>query len=1230
MRIQERLLACARNTPLLKKCVAPVRPENRLVFIGRKLCELDGPDAIVPEKFCDNTVTTTKYTPWNFIFKNLYEQFMRIANFYFLIVTFIMFFVPNTPVSPLTSAIPLAFVLLVTAVKQAYEDWLRRKEDEVVNYMPCQVVKDGKLETVNSYEIQVGDIVKVKDKEQFPCDLVALSSSDEQGQCTIQTANLDGETNLKTFLCLPDTCQANTPGKLDSLRGFIDCQQPITDLYRFLGKMTVYKEDSSHVTKALQAHNVLLRGAKLKHTDYVFGCAVYTGSDTKLALNSDIKSGKRSSVEKMLNAYLIVFMVYMFLQCALATLLRHLSLANEWRNPDGTRDQWYIPFLFDYNNEEGRATSMQGFFDFLYFYIILNYVIPISLYVTIELQKFFGSLFFTLDIDLYDAQINERAKANTSDLNEELGQVEYLFCDKTGTLTENTMQFRQCSVGGKLWWERDGTFERNRSLEMDLQEHRSRRASRVNSSGSQTTGDVERLSDSGRETSEISKFFEVLSLCHTVRIELKPAPLVPFGNSCTSEGTTIDISSGSMPDNPSDVTTDSVPVARSRSDKKIDVVDASCGANYEYHASSPDEKALVEASRLFGVVYHGLKDNKLTVTFNSKERKYILHETLDFDSDRKCMSVIIENDLGEYQVLCKGAESSVLKKCIAGPIDETIEHVDTYASMGLRTLVIASKTISADEMKRLTSIIEAARQNLTNRDEALVQAFAEAEQGFTVLGATAVEDKLQDGVRETIEKLRIAGIKVWVLTGDKEETAVNISYSAGHIDSNMSLLGFTLQTSEASAYTNLLSLNDSLNALELEGKEVALVVDGASLAMILNRYSQKFQEICLRCSTVLCCRMTPIQKSSVVKLVKESKSNPTTAAIGDGGNDVSMIQEAHVGIGIMGKEGRQAARSSDFAFGRFRFLQKTILVHGHNYYVRLAILVQYFFYKNVAFITANFWYIFFSAYSATSVYDTLFLTFYNMTFTSLPIYLYGLFEKDIPPKTLLNNPELYRKMRRNVLLNPQHFVLWNLVGFWHSFVTFFGVFLVYYVQHELGVHGKETDVATFGTAILFICSTSVNVKLMIVTYNWTWITVAGYLITFIGNWAMVAIYCAWTSAFTVETSMWGVLGVLFGSGVFWWISIILVILSVLPDIVARAWCDMSDPIYMSMAKAKPMIKKSNHVMFINSNESVLEQVGGHDDGIAIIGHRYVGDQADLRPASDLGGGHNNPAMIVDE
>ncbi|XP_047469990.1 phospholipid-transporting ATPase IF-like [Penaeus chinensis] len=989
---------------------------SRTLFVNRIPPEEMADPAVIP-KYMSNNIKTSKYTFINFIPKNLFEQFRRIANFYFLCVAIIQVSI-ESPVSPMTSILPLVFVITVTGVKQAYEDWLRHREDNKVNKAPARVLREGAMTNVLTSQIQVGDIVEVQKDEQFPCDLLLLASTNSEGTCDVTTANLDGETNLKTFTSPPDTRHLDTPEDLATMRALIECQLPHANLYDFKGRMDMYKGNAEPTKMSLATENLLLRGARLKNTPVVYGVSVYTGEETKMALNTKMTSNKFSTVEKSMNYFLVFFLVLLILEIVICTVLKYQLYGTEF-----TKDAWY--FQLREENSTLTVTARDVVQDSFSFLVLFNYIIPISLYVTLELQKFFGAMFLEWDDDLRCTTTRERAKCNTSDLNEELGQVQYLFTDKTGTLTENIMHFRHCSVDGAKYIDVDG--------------------------------DIHSLNDRNNKASPLPSlpktleiFLETLALCHTVQVT-------------TREKDTGEVIASS----------DEMELAEMK---------------LEYQAASPDEKALVEACARYGVVFEGQSHDRLLLSVRGERRTFTRLQILEFDSDRKCMSVAVRDESSrKIWLLTKGAESSVLKRCSVSEQasrslrDTTLKHINDYAMLGLRTLAVARRELTDKQYEDFATQLSQARQTLDNREEAVRKVSDRMEADLTLLGATGVEDLLQDGVQETLESLRAAGIKVWVLTGDKVETAVNIAYSCGHFKGFMTILTLTgLQEEDAEA-----KLQECDAESQKSDGHYGLVVDGSSLQVLLDHHRRRFYDVCRRCTAVVCCRMSPRQKAETVRLVKTSGKNPVCAAIGDGANDVSMIQEAHVGLGVMGKEGRQAVRCADFAFARFKFLKKVLLVHGHWFYTRVSTLVQYSFYKNVAFITPQLYFATMSAFSTQPVYDSLALTMFNITFTSLPVFVFGLFDQNLPAELLMSRPHLYQRIANNAAMSWLIFFKWTLFALWHTVVMYFGLYFVYADDTPGFSNGQTPDLFLFGTTLISICVVVTNLKLVLEAHYFT-------------------------------------------------------------------------------------------------------------------------------------------------
>uniref|UniRef100_A0A8C2Q6C2 Phospholipid-transporting ATPase n=1 Tax=Cyprinus carpio TaxID=7962 RepID=A0A8C2Q6C2_CYPCA len=995
------------------------RVDSRTIYVGHRPCP--DTEAFIPSKFCDNRIVSSKFTVWNFLSKNLFEQFRRIANFYFLII-FLVQVIVDTPTSPVTSGLPLFFVITVTAIKQGYEDWLRHKADKEVNKYPVTVLEDGRSVKKESEKIKVGDVVEVVEDETFPCDLILLQSSREDGTCFVTTASLDGESNHKTHYSVP-----YIEKDLQALTSAIECEQPQPDLYKSLGP-----------------ENLLLKGATLKNTKKIYGVSVYTGMETKMALNYQGKSQKRSAVEKSINAFLLVYLSILISKAVVCTTLKYV-----WQSKEGQDEPWY-----NQKTQKEKDTNMylKMFTDFLSFMVLFNFIIPVSMYVTVEMQKFLGSFFITWDKDFFGPEIQEGALVNTSDLNEELGQVEYVFTDKTGTLTQNNMDmYHFVCLFISIYQEKEELFLR------------------------------------------------ALCLCHTVQVK----------------------------EAGSEVLVD-----------QVDGIDGLLSQPEEergFIASSPDEIALVKGAMKYGFTFLGLESKRETLLF------------------------------------CKGADSSIFPRVKPEEVDRIRMHVERNATEGYRTLCVAYKQLSAEEYAMADTGLREARLALQDREEKLVAMYNQVETGMSLIGATAVEDRLQEEAAETMEALQGAGMKVWVLTGDKMETAKSTCYACRLFQRGTELLELTVRTlvdkkiliSVHLRYScvvylmtsNLVSFL-SYRSWSTANQDYGFIIDGATLSIVMNpqhevdasQYKSLFLQICQNCTAVLCCRMAPLQKAQIVKLVKNSQGSPITLSIGDGANDVSMILEAHVGIGIKGKEGRQAVRNSDYAIPKLKHLKKLLLAHGHLYYVRIAHLVQYFFYKNLCFILPQFLYQFFCGYSQQPLYDAAYLTMYNICFTSMPILAYSLLEQHISIEILLHNAALYREIANNAMLRWRPFLYWTVLGIFQGLMFFFGVRFLF-SNPALQDNGQVFGNWSYGTIVFTVLVFTVTLKLALDTRHWTWIN--HFVI-----WGSLAFYVFFSFfwggiiwPFLKQQRLYFVFANVLSSVSAWLVIIILILLSLLPEIL---------------------------------------------------------------------------------
>ncbi|XP_026971604.1 phospholipid-transporting ATPase IH isoform X4 [Sagmatias obliquidens] len=861
----------------------------------------------------------------------------------------------------------------------------------------------------------------VKEDETFPCDLIFLSSSRADGTCHVTTASLDGESSHKTHYAVQDTKGFHTEEDIDSLHATIECERPQPDLYKFVGRINVYSDLNDPVVRPLGSENLLLRGATLKNTEKIFGVAVYTGMETKMALNYQSKSQKRSAVEKSMNVFLIVYLCILISKALINTVMKYV-----WQSEPFRDEPWYNQKT---EAERQRNLLLRAFTDFLAFMVLFNYIIPVSMYVTVEMQKFLGSYFITWDEEMFDEETGEGPLVNTSDLNEELGQVEYVFTDKTGTLTENNMEFKECCVEGHVYVPHavcnGQVLPAAAAIDM------------IDASPGA----------SGREREEL--FFRAVCLCHTIQVK----------------------------------DDDEVDGPRKSPDS---------GKRCAYISSSPDEVALVEGIQRLGFTYLRLKENYMELRNRDNDiERFELLEILSFDSVRRRMSVIVKSATGEIYLFCKGADSSIFPRVVEGKVDQIRSRVERNAVEGLRTLCVAYKRLMQEEYEGIYKLLQAARVALHDRERKLAEAYEQIEKDLILLGATAVEDRLQEKAADTIEALQKAGIKVWVLTGDKMETAAAACYACRLFRRNTQLLEVTTKRLEEQSLHDVLCelsktvlhcsaslTRDSFSGLSADMQDYGLIIDGAALSLIMkpcedgsaSHYRELFLDICRNCSAVLCCRMAPLQKA-----------------------------------------------------------------------------------QNVCFIFPQFLYQFFCGFSQQTLYDTAYLTLYNISFTSLPILLHSLTEQHVAMDTLKRDPALYRDIAKNALLRWRVFIYWTFLGVFDALVFFFGAYFMF-ENTTVTSNGQVFGNWTFGTLVFTVMVFTVTLKLALDTHYWTWINhfvIWGSLLFYV---VFSLLWGGIIWPFLSYQRMYYVFIHMLSSGPAWLAIVLLVAVSLLPDVLKKVLC----------------------------------------------------------------------------
>lgn len=1262
----------------------------------------------ISKSYKSNAIRTTKYSLLTFIPMNLFQQFHRAANLYFLFLALLNWVPVVEAFQKEITMIPLVVVLAVTAIKDALEDYRRYLFDKKVNNNVVQVFCGKQKDYIDQHwkDVQVGDFVRLSCNEIIPADMLLLYSSDPHGVCYIETANLDGETNLKQRQVVLDLPSQGGEANLENFQSRIECENPNNDLSRFKG----YIEHPNGVRVGLQNSNLLLRSCTIRNTETVVGIVVYAGHETKAMMNNSGPRYKRSQLERHLNTDVLWCVLLLIVMCLTASIGHGLWLKN-LKNP-----------LFEVDGETSPALA--GFYVFWTMIIVLQVLIPISLYVSIEIVKLGQIYFIQNDLALYNEQLDSRIQCRALNITEDLGRIQYLFSDKTGTLTENKMVFRRCSIFGVEYPHEENArrlevyeAEKNeaagrsvtlksghshkslscRSLscnrssvslhtltnESDEEEQLSNPTQHRTSAFSSRVAKevvpdpelvrklnwlcspVLPLSDctsgtpSSLELTYITDFFLALAICNSVVVSSpsQPRHVVPeartplkslediklmfqrfsfspfsalsppqikgsprtFASKLFSRGKT---DSYNLP-TPSNSNTDgseaeqesnleasslrhkldlSVRIeggdagqvegretvrddcdlrtdpggARQDVEDVVRELDSESDGDDEllYEAESPDEAALVHAAHAYRCTLKGRSAESLLVDLPGigSLNVQLLH-ILPFDSDRKRMSVVVRHPLsGQVVVYTKGADSVIMdlsetptgaeqaQEIYSHIREQTQKHLDSYARDGLRTLCIAKKVLEVEDYEVWLKRHLLAESSIENREELLLDSAQRLETNLTLLGTTGILDRLQEEVPETIEALQRAGIKVWVLTGDKKETAINIAHACKLLRPSDQLLTASceskivcaalleefkleVQRGEDGLTEQTAARNHVESPSGSEGSCI-LVIDGRTLDWALQEeLKNDFLELSCRCKAVICCRSTPLQKSRVVQLIRD-KLRVMTLAVGDGANDVSMIQTADVGIGISGQEGMQAVMSSDFAISRFKHLSKLLLVHGRWCYSRLANMILYFIYKNVMYVNLLFWYQFFCGFSGSVMTNSWVLIFFNLLFTSVPPLIYGVLDQDMPAQTLMALPELYQDTRTSKNYAPYMFWITVLDAFYQSLVCFF---LPYFA-----LAGSDVGELSFGSPINTSALLIILLHQVIESHTVTWIHMLVLMVSGAFYFGFVLVFSVACVTCSPPTNPLGVETHAMSQALFYIICAITTVVALLPRLLFRA------------------------------------------------------------------------------
>jgi len=926
-------------------------------------------------------------------------------------------------------------------------------------------------------------------------------------------------------------------------------------MFRLNGAVVAANEELHPIT----LETTLLRGCVLKNTAWVIGVVAFTGADTKIIQNSGGTPSKRSKVERQMNPQVLSNLLLLGIVAMVCAIIDHF---NEVR--------WYSQGAYWtlYDDTPGDNPSINGLVTFANAFITFQNIVPISLYISIEVVRTCQAAFIYWDhaIKYVKNGVTTRTTARSWNLSDDLGQIEYVFSDKTGTLTQNAMIFRQCSVGGKVYTGDGSIPETMKSKSSDSDSSSEPKVilpKEVLAPFHDAQLDRDLQDIDSEQSRVLHGFFAVLGLCHTV-LAAEPQPGV-----------------------------------------------------IEYKAQSPDEAALVQSAADVGFIFRGRDKNivRMSTPYSDTPDEYELLHVLEFNSTRKRMSVILrKNDEDQTLfLLTKGADNIIFDRLAKGSQKELREKTDAdlqlFASEGLRTLCLAYKVLDVKMYDAWAKDYHQASVAIDNREVLVEEVSARIETDLVLLGATAIEDKLQDGVPETISDLKRAGIKVWVATGDKLETAVAIGYTTNLLTKDTNLIivkegnhsihdqlrdaleGFFGETDLARVDTSssrpaLARVNTG--ARSLVGNDngtrpggFSLVIDGHALTHAFDDEDTNDLLLALstRCNTVVCCRVSPLQKAQIVHLIKDNLG-VMCLAIGDGANDVSMIQAADVGVGISGEEGLQAVNSSDYAIAQFRYLKRLLFVHGHWSYARNSNMILNFFYKNVIGTGTLFWYMIDCGWSTTYVFAYVYLLFWNVFWTLLPVIAIGIFDRNIDAEALMALPELYRPAREGRYFGLRRFFYYLLEGIYQSAVIYF--FIRYtYVTTTTRRDGFDVYIYEMSTTMAIAAVMVANLFSGLNIDAWTgWV----YFAVAFGPiliWLFTIVYSV-ISPSSFYTGVYGNDSFLFPSAAFWFGFILVIVLALLPRYLIRTFHQNIVPgdvdTMRLVRKYSPQVDVYNHPM----------------------------------------------------
>lgn len=1007
-----------------------------------------------------NKIKTSRYTVMNFIPLNLYKQLRKPATCFFCVTLLLVCIPAISPFSPWSYMIAVMIVVGISMIKDGVEDYKKHLCDREMNEKRCQVVRENRKVSIAVMDLEAGDVLISQNHEEIPADVVLLQAKSRiknedfcTSYCFINTANLDGESNLKKKIAILDPVCNSSRSKISNEieknnkscnskhNETVDRSKNSKSANSRYNK-TLYKTNNSEYSEIdnsvsstnnivsssicdecidrinlekwnvkesgdsfdefecmitlkdlgeffVGPKNVLLRGSIVRNTEYVVSGVVAVGDKTKQARSMEFGRTATSVFRRRLDEMLLIIgVLYCVMLCGTIICGAVVRLHSK----------------YDIDGGSTGGASRLVFSN----YILYSYLVPLSLYVMIEICRFTHALFIKNDQRMRVDNIS--SVCHSSEVIEDMGMIEYVLMDKTGTITKNSMTLKALHLAG------ENTISDANTRLSDI---------RNNSRANPITND-------NTNNNQFTHF--ELFLAHLL-------------------------------------INNSVEVIRG-----------------QYEGVSQDELSFLKALQTHGYILGERDKTFITVHFGSHRFRVEVIHTVDFTSQRQSMTSIVR--LGSrYYIFCKGSDQRLLCGDHERTVRERLKWRSEYRLLVMKYLCITETQLRTILGLASDAVIADSYEALAASADAIAQRIDSLISRMRYQGATFIKDELQEDAAATIGLLRSAGIHLWMVTGDKRETAVACACgsdiiseptgletgAAANIDSatiseSSTASKYTNTTDSKGLYTESVSVskstevtNNSLsNVIAYDGRSAVAALEDALLLPNSSSASIFFHP------SVVVYRATPYQKGKIAQLIVRAGKN--VLSIGDGNNDVGMLREATVGVGIIGKEGTQASLAGDFAIPQFRLLKYLILSHGRYNLIRYSKIAINSYYKNLIFIGLQFFFNFFNAGSGKPIYNSFFMNYYNIIFTSLVPLVTAILDRDISERAIFLHPETYAQAK---LYFSRRMIFLNIVaGFLQSATIFFVfyLFLFYDFSSHTGKVGAYLYTSTFFSIVIFMAT----------------------------------------------------------------------------------------------------------------------------------------------------------------